>query len=60
MVNIGILGAQDCGKTTVFSYFMDHLTLTGERVLTGAPGGPEKYATETVDFIRFTTKGFRE
>lgn len=58
MVNIGILGAQDCGKTTVFAYFMDHLNLSGERVLSGAPGGPEKYATETVDFLRFTSKGF--
>lgn len=58
MVNIGILGAQDCGKTTVFAYFMDHLNLSGEKILSGAPGGEIKYATETVDFIRFTYKGF--
>lgn len=58
MVNIGILGAMDCGKTSVFAYFMNHISLNGEKILSGAPGGPEKYATETVDFIRFTTKGF--
>ena len=58
MASIGILGNMNCGKTSVFAYFMDHLKLTGEKILTGAPGGPEKYATETVDFLRFTSKGF--
>ena len=59
MVNIGILGSQDCGKTSVFAYFMNHLTEDeNETIISGAPGGPEKYATETVDFIRFTSKGF--
>jgi hypothetical protein len=58
MVNIGILGTQDCGKTSVFVYFMNHLTNNGEKIISGAPGGPEKYATETVDLIRFTAKGF--
>lgn len=58
MVNIGILGAQDCGKTSVFAYFMNQITESGEKIISGAPGGPEKYATETVDLIRFTAKGF--
>ena len=58
MVNIGILGAQDCGKTSVFVYFMNQITQSGEKIISGAPGGPEKYATETVDLIRFTAKGF--
>jgi signal recognition particle receptor subunit beta len=58
MVNVGILGAMDCGKTSVFAYFMNHISMNGETIISGAPGGPEKYATETVDFIRFTAKGF--
>ena len=58
MVNIGILGTQDCGKTSVFVYFMNQITASGEKIIVGAPGGPEKYATETVDLIRFTAKGF--
>ena len=58
MVNIGILGTQDCGKTSVFAYFMNQITASGEKIISGAPGGPEKYATETVDLIRFTAKGF--
>lgn len=58
MVNIGILGTQDCGKTSVFVYFMNQITASGEKIISGAPGGPEKYATETVDLIRFTAKGF--
>jgi len=58
MVNIGILGAQDCGKTSVFVHFMNQITESGEKIISGAPGGPEKYATETVDLIRFTAKGF--
>ena len=58
MVNIGILGDMDCGKTSVFVRFMNSLANSNEKILTGAPGGPEMYTTQTVDFIRFTHKGF--
>ena len=58
MVNIGILGDMDCGKTSVFVRFMNSLADSNEKILTGAPGGPEMYTTQTVDFIRFTHKGF--
>lgn len=59
MVSIGILGAKNCGKTSVFAHFMD--VMTGpqhEKIYTGAPGGPEMHKTITVDFIRFSHKGF--
>lgn len=58
MVNIGILGGMDCGKTSVFVRFMNSLAQANEKILAGAPGGPEMYTTQTVDFIRFTHKGF--
>ncbi|MFX0084481.1 MAG: GTP-binding protein [Candidatus Hodarchaeota archaeon] len=58
MVNVGILGNMNCGKTSVFVHFMNSLTSVDEKILTGAPGGPEMYTTQTVDFIRFTYKGF--
>ncbi len=58
MVNVGILGDMDCGKTSVFVRFMNSLADSNEKILTGAPGGPEMYTTQTVDFIRFTHKGF--
>ena len=58
MVNIGILGTMNCGKTSVFVSFMNSLASTDEKILAGAPGGPEMYTTQTVDFIRFTSKGF--
>ena len=58
MVNVGILGDMDCGKTSVFVRFMNSLANSNEKILTGAPGGPEMYTTQTVDFIRFTHKGF--
>jgi hypothetical protein len=58
MVNIGILGDMDCGKTSVFVNFMNELTSAEERILAGAPGGPEMFTTQTVDFIRFSWKGF--
>ena len=58
MVNIGILGDMNCGKTSVFVRFMNSLANSNEKILTGAPGGPEMYTTQTVDFIRFTHKGF--
>ena len=58
MVNVGILGDMDCGKTSVFVRFMNSLAESNEKILTGAPGGPEMYTTQTVDFIRFTHKGF--
>jgi tRNA U34 5-carboxymethylaminomethyl modifying GTPase MnmE/TrmE len=58
MVNIGILGNMNCGKTSVFVHFMNSLTSVDEKILAGAPGGPEMYTTQTVDFIRFTFKGF--
>jgi hypothetical protein len=37
---------------------MNSLAESNEKILTGAPGGPEMYTTQTVDFIRFTHKGF--
>lgn len=59
MVNIGILGSRDCGKTSVFVAFMNSLTSKEEeKIISGSPGGPEMYTTQTVDFIRFTWKGF--
>ncbi|MFX1507770.1 MAG: GTPase domain-containing protein [Promethearchaeota archaeon] len=58
MVNIGILGTMNCGKTSVFVSFMNSLASSDEKILAGAPGGPEMYTTQTVDFIRFTSKGF--
>ncbi len=58
MVNIGILGTMDCGKTSVFVSFMNSLAASDEKIIAGAPGGPEMYTTQTVDFIRFTSKGF--
>ena len=58
MVNVGILGTMDCGKTSVFVSFMNSLAASDEKILAGAPGGPEMYTTQTVDFIRFTSKGF--
>jgi hypothetical protein len=48
----------DCGKTSVFVSFMNSLASSDEKILAGAPGGPEMYTTQTVDFIRFTSKGF--
>ena len=59
MVNIGILGTMNCGKTSVFVKFMNTLAASDdEKILSGAPGGPEMYTTQTVDFIRFSWKGF--
>jgi hypothetical protein len=58
MVNIGILGDMDCGKTSVFVKFMNSLASEDEKILAGAPGGPEMFTTQTVDFIRFSWKGF--
>jgi len=58
LVNIGILGTMNCGKTSVFVSFMNSLASSEEKILAGAPGGPEMYTTQTVDFIRFTSKGF--
>ncbi|MHA1975399.1 MAG: GTPase domain-containing protein [Candidatus Hodarchaeales archaeon] len=58
MVNVGILGDMDCGKTSVFVRFMNSLAASNEKIIAGSPGGPEMYTTQTVDFIRFTHKGF--
>ena len=58
MVNIGILGDMNCGKTSVFVQFMNSLAATNEKIISGSPGGPEMYTTQTVDFIRFTHRGF--
>jgi hypothetical protein len=59
VVSIGILGGMDCGKTSVFVRFMNSLAESGkEKIIAGSPGGPEMYTTQTVDFIRFTHKGF--
>ncbi|MFX0152103.1 MAG: GTPase domain-containing protein [Candidatus Hodarchaeota archaeon] len=58
MVNIGILGPMDCGKTSVFVNFMNSIASAEEKIIAGAPGGPEMYTTQTVDFIRFSWKGF--
>jgi hypothetical protein len=37
---------------------MNAIAATDEKIIAGAPGGPEMYTTQTVDFIRFTSKGF--
>lgn len=58
MVNVGILGDMNCGKTSVFVRFMNSLAATNEKIIAGSPGGPEMYTTQTVDFIRFTHRGF--
>ncbi|MHA2295613.1 MAG: hypothetical protein ACXAEU_23390 [Candidatus Hodarchaeales archaeon] len=58
MVNIGILGNMNCGKTACFLLFIRFLEASGHRVLHGVPGGSERDHTETVDFIRFTYRGF--
>jgi signal recognition particle receptor subunit beta len=58
VVNVGILGDMDCGKTSVFVRFMNSLAASNEKIIAGSPGGPEMYTTQTVDFIRFTHKGF--
>ena len=58
MVNVGILGDMNCGKTSVFVRFMNSLAVTNEKIISGSPGGPEMYTTQTVDFIRFTHRGF--
>ncbi len=58
MVNVGILGDMNCGKTSVFVRFMNSLAASNEKIIAGSPGGPEMYTTQTVDFIRFTHKGF--
>ncbi len=56
MVNIGILGAQDCGKTMSFILFLQYIKKTGNRVVQGNPGGTEPTTTLTLDFVRFTWK----
>lgn len=56
MVNIGILGAKDCGKTATFIFFLDFIYQTGNRIVQGNPGGVQKTRTTTVDFIRFSWK----
>ncbi len=58
MVHIGILGQADCGKTSTFIQFIKALESSGDRVLTGQRGGAERELTITVDFIRFTYRGF--
>jgi signal recognition particle receptor subunit beta len=58
MVNVGILGSQDVGKTSTFLLFMKKVEESGDRILHGVPGGQERDKTLTVDFIRFTWKGF--
>ncbi len=58
LVNVGILGDMNCGKTSVFVRFMNSLAATNEKIIAGSPGGPEMYTTQTVDFIRFTHRGF--
>ncbi|MHA1732622.1 MAG: GTPase domain-containing protein [Promethearchaeota archaeon] len=56
LVNIGILGSQDCGKTMTFILFLQYLKKTGNRVVQGNPGGLEPTTTMTLDFVRFTWK----
>lgn len=63
-MNIGILGQPDCGKTSIFIAFIQILEAEGDHVLKTVPGGPssisntDKITTITVDFLRFTWKGF--
>lgn len=56
-MNIGILGNQDSGKTSVFVMFLNYVRSTGNRVVQGNPGGVDIDKTVTLDFIRFTYKG---
>ncbi|MFX0205571.1 MAG: GTPase domain-containing protein [Candidatus Hodarchaeota archaeon] len=58
MVNIGILGFENCGKTSLFLQFIKRVEDSGSRVFDGARGGDERYRTVSVDFIRFSWKGF--
>ncbi len=58
LVNVGILGEMDCGKTSIFILFVKSLEARGDRILTGQRGGDERELTLTVDFIRFTYQGF--
>jgi len=56
-MNIGILGVQDSGKTSVFVLFLSYIRSTGNRIIQGNPGGVEIDKTVTLDFVRFTYKG---
>ena len=58
VVNIGILGFENCGKTSLFLQFIKEVEDSGSRVFDGARGGDERYRTVSVDFIRFSWKGF--
>jgi small GTP-binding protein len=56
-MNIGILGSQDSGKTSVFVLFLSYVRSTGNRIIQGNPGGVEIDKTMALDFVRFTYKG---
>ena len=54
MVNIGLLGYQNVGKTSLFTLFKE---TKGVKVLTGQYGSSKEGHTVTMDFIRFTHEG---
>jgi len=53
MVNIGILGYVNVGKTTLFNLFRKKLAERGGNILGGQLGGSKQGNTVTTDFIRF-------
>ncbi len=53
MVNIGILGYINTGKTSLLNLFRSKLSERGGNVLGGQLGGSDQGSTVTVDFIRF-------
>jgi len=54
LVNIGLLGYQNVGKTSLFTLFKE---TKGVKVLTGQFGSSKEGHTVTMDFIRFTHEG---
>ncbi|MEX2739675.1 MAG: GTPase domain-containing protein [Candidatus Wukongarchaeota archaeon] len=54
MVNIGLLGYKNVGKTSLFTLFKE---TKGVKVLTGQFGSSREGHTVTMDFIRFTNEG---
>ncbi|MFX1513601.1 MAG: GTPase domain-containing protein [Promethearchaeota archaeon] len=58
MTSIGILGYENCGKTSLFLQFIKEVENSGSRIFDGTRGGDERFRTITVDFIRFSWKGF--
>lgn len=60
MVNIGILGYINAGKTSLLNLFRNKLSERGGNILGGQLGGAEQGNTVTVDFIRFISTDPRD